>query len=329
MSAGAALPAGLVVRTPTYVEDGVAELEDVLELVTACDVAVVGEPDTGRDDLRGMLAGESNDRERTVLVEDASGALRGFVWIERDPTAGDSWCDVYVRPGTPPAAADALYDHGFALGLAAATAHRDREGATSWTLRTGAFAQDERLRAAIARAGLAQVRRFWRMRIDTDSPAVPATMPELPDGVTLVVARSEDELRRAHAVQQAAFADHWDFVPRSWEEWSRHFAERGLSEDGSWLLQVDGEDAAVLMLDETRADLGGGYVPILGVRREFRGRGLAALLLRRAFVRSREEGRSFVALSVDSTSPTGAQRLYERVGMTAARVIDAFARELD
>ena len=61
--------------------------------------------------------------------------------------------------------------------------------------------------------------------------------------------------------------------------------------------------AAVCLLDECRADLGDGYVRALGVRREFRGRGLAQLLLTRAFVYYRDRGRAGLQLGVDSHQP--------------------------
>lgn len=320
------LPEGYVVRTPTYTDDGIAELDAVAALVAACDIAVVGELDTGRDETLQMFTSPGNDRERTVLVEDASGRLVGLVWVELDTTAGDTWCDVYVDPASAEAT---LYDVGFAHGIAAASTHRAGAGAATWQVWTGCFTQDATLQEACVRNGFSLRRRFWRMRIESDSPAVPDVVPDLPAGVTLVVARSEEEQRRVHAVATEAFEDHWMSTARPWDEWLEHVTAHHPSPDGWWLLQVDGVDAAVLMLDESRADQGGGYVGTLGVLRAFRGRGLATHLLQRAFVRTRDEGRRFTALSVDSDSPTGAQRLYESVGMTAYRTIDAFSRPVD
>jgi hypothetical protein len=47
--------------------------------------------------------------------------------------------------------------------------------------------------------------------------------------------------------------------------------------------------------------------------------------LERAFAHYRAQGRRAVLLGVDSDSPTGAHRLYEKVGMRPHRVIDAWA----
>jgi ribosomal protein S18 acetylase RimI-like enzyme len=98
--------------------------------------------------------------------------------------------------------------------------------------------------------------------------------------------------------------------------------------DGWWLLTVDGVDAAICLLDESRADIGDGYVAVLGVRRQFRGRGLAQLLLRRAFVHYRDLGRAGTQLGVDAENLTGAVRLYEGVGMSAVRSVQGHALEL-
>jgi ribosomal protein S18 acetylase RimI-like enzyme len=78
-------------------------------------------------------------------------------------------------------------------------------------------------------------------------------------------------------------------------------------------------------MDDSRLEVREGYVRSLGVLREFRGRGLASLLLQRAFAYYRDRGCVSVSLGVDSASPTGANHLYEKVGMRSHRVIDAWS----
>jgi ribosomal protein S18 acetylase RimI-like enzyme len=65
------------------------------------------------------------------------------------------------------------------------------------------------------------------------------------------------------------------------------------------------------------------------VRKEFRGQGLAQLLLRRAFVRYRDLGRAGTQLGVDSENGTGAVRVYEKVGMQVIRAIQGFSQPVD
>ena len=65
-----------------------------------------------------------------------------------------------------------------------------------------------------------------------------------------------------------------------------------------------------------------GWVRILGVRQSFRGRGLGRALLLHAFAQFRSRGMQRVGLGVDGESPTGANALYESVGM---RIVSRFA----
>jgi ribosomal protein S18 acetylase RimI-like enzyme len=326
----AAWPVGLTVRPARYTAatDGAAPVPDpddvsaVVALLRACDTAVVGEPDTGAEEIAGMFTGPITDRDATLLVHHGD-RLAAFVWIEHDADASETWVDVYVDPEHPD---PALYDAGFAHGLRTARLHRDAAGSRAdWSLRTGCFVTDAALVAAIERQGFERVRRFWRMSIPTGSPAIPATAPELPSGVTITVVRTDEERRRAYDLRNASFADHWHNVERSYEDWIGFHDADVMDPDGWWLLQVDGVDAAICLMDDSRLELGDGYVRTLGVAREFRGRGLATLLLQRSFVYYRDKGRRAVQLGVDSESPTGANHLYEKVGMRPERVIDAWS----
>jgi GNAT superfamily N-acetyltransferase len=324
-------PEGLSARPPRFV--GAAEdapepddLAAVVALTRACDTAVVGEPDSGAEEVVGMFTGPITDREATRLVHDADGSLVAFVWIERDLEARETWVDVYVDPERPDAS---VLDAGLEHGRRTALAHLAEAGGDGeWSLRTGCFADDAHLVAAVQRAGFERVRRFYRMGIDLTSADVPSEAPPLPDGVELVVVRTDEERRRAYDLRNETFQDHWHDVPRPFDEWLAFHDPEVADPDGWWLLTVDGVDAALCLMDESRAEMDGGYVRTLGVRREFRGRGLAALLLQHAFVYYRDKGRRTLSLGVDSESPTGAVRLYERVGMRPLRVIDAWSRAI-
>jgi ribosomal protein S18 acetylase RimI-like enzyme len=179
--------------------------------------------------------------------------------------------------------------------------------------------------AALAEHGLEPVRRFYRMRIESDSPEIPELMPQLPDGVEIVVRDDEETRRRIWALDMASFSDHYNFTPTPYDDWWSHFQGGTRDPEGWWLLTVDGEDAALCLLAEARAELGEGYVSVLGVKEEFRGRGLGSLLLRRAFVRYRDMGRTATLLGVDAENTTGAVGVYEAVGMRAAHTMQGWA----
>jgi ribosomal protein S18 acetylase RimI-like enzyme len=76
------------------------------------------------------------------------------------------------------------------------------------------------------------------------------------------------------------------------------------------------------------ADPDAGTVEELAVRRPWRERGLGMALLRAAFREFRERGCRRAVLVVDSESPTGATRLYERAGMRVEIAWDRWEKEL-
>jgi len=274
-----------------------------------------------------MFAIPTMDREASFLALDGHEAV-GVVWIEDDRTARDTFIDVFAPPG--PRARE-VQDLGFPCGIGAARRHRDSAPEPGpWTARTGCWTTDVDYAAAITAHGFTPARCFHRMRIASSSPMVPEVAPPLPDGVEIVVSDDDATRRRICAVDNDSFSEHYNFVPREYDEWWEHFSAGSTRDpEGWWLLTVDGEDAAICLLDESRADLGDGYVGVLGVRAAFRGRGLAQLLLRRAFVHYRDLGRAGTQLGVDAENGTGAVRVYEGVGMAVTRTIQGYTLPID
>src|SRR5262249_28756206 len=88
--------------------------------------------------------------------------------------------------------------------------------AGSALLRVGVGAGDQVLEHELERRGYRLIRHFFRMEIELidDLPK-----PEWPQGITVRTYRDEDA-RAVWEADNAAFADHWDFVPWRFEEWS-------------------------------------------------------------------------------------------------------------
>jgi ribosomal protein S18 acetylase RimI-like enzyme len=93
---------------------------------------------------------------------------------------------------------------------------------------------------------------------------------------------------------------------------------------------LDGDEVvgASLNYPERADDPGYGWIGSIGVRRPWRRRGVGEALLRRTFALLHARGLRKVRLSVDSQSPTGAERLYERVGMSVLRQSNTWECEL-
>jgi mycothiol synthase len=92
---------------------------------------------------------------------------------------------------------------------------------------------------------------------------------------------------------------------------------------------VEGKPAAMLLGDDSFAkDEGYGYVATVGVVPEYRGRGLAKLLLRQAFADDARRGRRGTYLHVDANNTTPALGVYLSVGMHLVLAIDVWRRTL-
>lgn len=319
---------GLPTRPLTYV-DGVVDPRDLAEairLVLGCEAAVADPPDTSPVDVEGMLAMPSMDRTATCFLLDGDEAV-GFVWVEKDQFEGVTGLDTYSLPWPGSAR---VRSQALAIGLDAARRHAAEEGSSTWKARSGGYVSDIDHLAVMTAAGMTPARRFYRMRIESSSPAIPAAAPALPEGMEIVVCDDDETRRVIHRVDNESFSEHWGWADYPYDDWWGYWQSR-LSRDpqGWWLLTVDGAPAAICLLDESRADREEGYVAVLGVLKEFRGRGLAQLLLRRAFVHYRDLGRTATLLGVDATNTTGAVALYEKVGMRPVMVMEAYEHALD
>jgi len=62
-----------------------------------------------------------------------------------------------------------------------------------------------------------------------------------------------------------------------------------------------------------------GWLARLGVRRDQRGQGIATAAITRALSGAQEAGFATAGLDVDTESPTGALRLYERLGFVPVK----------
>ena len=71
-----------------------------------------------------------------------------------------------------------------------------------------------------------------------------------------------------------------------------------------------------------------GYTELLGVRREYRGRGIAQALLADAIRRFTGAAMDVASLDVDSKNPTGALALYTKMGYRAVNRSMAWDKDL-
>jgi ribosomal protein S18 acetylase RimI-like enzyme len=154
----------------------------------------------------------------------------------------------------------------------------------------------------------------------------------LPGGLQLRPVRPE----QYQAILQAsneAFADHWGNTTTSWEEfegWIKHPDTDTLL----WHVAWDGAEIAGMVFgvipraENVEYQRRRGMLVNVGVRRPWRGRGLARALLAHAMRALQTRAITEAVLDVDTENTSGALRLYESLGFAPIRRVATYRKEL-
>jgi mycothiol synthase len=308
----AQLPAGFVCRAPTL-DDAPA----VAALIAACQQADIGRPEMTTEELLQDWQGIDLSEEAIVV-------------------AGGDGCIV--------ASADIL-NRSFVSVLVYGYVHPERRGrgigrflvdwGETWardrmtnapseariSVRHYIVASNTPARALVEQAGYPSVRGVYVMEIDLEqSPS-----PVWPEGVTVRTFVPGQDERATHEAHEDAFRDHWG-RPRSPFERFLSITRQSDFDPSLWFLAENGNEIVGVTLAKSVA--GRGWVDGVGVRRPWRGRGLALALLQHAFAAFYERGVRNVGLSVDAESLTGAPRVYHRAGMRVTQSYVIHEKEL-
>jgi mycothiol synthase len=183
-----------------------------------------------------------------------------------------------------------------------------------WYIRTNAFDWVEDEFRLYRRFGLEPVRFIKEMIRPLDALVVPRS----PDGVEIIQwDRSLDEGTR-EALNEA-FGDHWGSTQID-EDSFRHLIERSAIRLDLSFQAVAGSEVVGFSLngffpdDEQVTGRREGWVRSLGVKRAWRGRGVASALLESSFNAFLDAGLTHSMLGVDTENATGAFGLYEGLG---------------
>lgn len=281
------------------------------ELVVAADEAVQGWSDRSEGDLLDWWRMVDIDHDSWVL-EDGDGSIAAYAVVFPHGEVVD--LDGFVHPGWK--------GSGLGSWLIAAAEERARELGLAkvhgWSL-----SQDQDARRLFEGRGYREVRRFFQMLIELDSPPSPAKWPE---GIHVETFRIEDA-RAFHDALAEAFADEWSFVAMPFERWFELRVKAPDFDPTLWFVVCEGDEIVAVLRGEPERS-GAGYVAALGVRKRWRKRGIGLALLQHAFAEFYRRGQPCIALGVDAENPTGATRLYERAGMHIAYEVANYGKEL-
>jgi ribosomal protein S18 acetylase RimI-like enzyme len=253
-------------------------------------------------------------QQRTLVVR-AAGEVVGYGTVyHRDSEATElrSYVGVYVAP-----------------------AYRERgleDEITGWVIRAAAeilassvaaekyicawlYKQQEEAASRLERRGFEPVRHWWEMERLLDEDIVTSAARGID-----VIPWADEHSMPVRLVANAAFADHWGSTPMDEEAWRKRMLDSpGFRQDLSFVAAVGDELVGysyneVYEEDWEAAGRSEGWIGGLGVLREWRKRGAATALLGASMNAMRAAGLDAAMIGVDSSSPSGAQHLYQAVG---------------
>lgn len=314
-------PEGFGLRPPRP-----ADAEAIVAMMNAETEAFIGVPVASIDWVANMWTAPSADLEADfAVVHSEAGDLAGYLLVQGHPPYTEVFAVGVV----------ALPYHRRGLGSAIVAETERRAGRLvklappqrRVVMHAGALADEPRVSGLLSQHGYVEVRRLSQMQIDFEQP------PPAPDGVPGIEIRPlvTGQESAVYACISEAFDDDWSESFPTEEDWI-HSHVTGVSNfrPELWWLAWEGPTlaGALIGLPSADEDAALGYVGLLGVRRAFRGRGIAEALLRTSFVQFHSLGRPGVCLHVDTESVTGATRLYERVGMAIHPRFATWEKEL-
>ena len=157
----------------------------------------------------------------------------------------------------------------------------------------------------------------------------PPSPPLWAEGIRVrVFERGLDE-QVTYQTDEEAGKDKGYHTPLSVEGWvERMGLQRENFDPSLWFLACAGMEVVGVALNVHDRDPGTVWVDHLGVRREWRTRGIGKALLLHSFGEFYRKGLKTVKLSVDSKSLTNAPRLYESTGMKVIQQYHIYKKEL-
>jgi mycothiol synthase len=319
-------PESFTVR-PATLDDA----QDIVHLRNACAVERTGKPATNLQAIRGMMQMPGLDLQTdTLLAHGPEGQLAGFALVQDNPPSPLIYAQIEVGPRYWRTDVGAALCHW--IDERAHRAMPKLEPGARVALLQQRLSTDDAGRELLQGNGYRVVRHNFRMLAELKAPPPPAIMPE---GITIRPFLRDREGRSLIRALREAFRDNWGYVDRGleteYERWM-HLLDRDPDCDPApfWFVAVDGEEIAGFTLchPEMSEDPEMAWVYVVGVRPEWRRRGIALALLQHSFVALYQAGKRKVSLEVDAENPTGATRLYEKAGMHVKRRQEMFEKEL-
>lgn len=184
-------------------------------------------------------------------------------------------------------------------------------------------------RGLVERFGMSAVRFDDELHISLASIAAIESVADI-RMVGWDLARNEE----ARLVKNSAFEDHWGSAPIDPDNWAQQTTGFGSRLDLSFLALDERNEVVGLLLthrypaDDALTVKKYALIDNIAVLRNHRGRGIASALITRALHAYKADSLDFANLGVDADNPTGAHRLYTKLGFKLLRRSVIYEREV-
>ena len=276
-----------------------SDAPDIHALISACERSMYGRVQTDLTHVTADLTRPGVEPAKDVrLVRGPEGTLTGWAWVKHGRR-----CAINVHPehtgrGLGSALLDWAEERSRELGS-------DKLGQTVPDRDTGAA-------ELLTARGYNPIVHCWLLE---NVLATDVGEPVYPEGISIRAFRAEDA-PAMFDLYESAF-ETIQTSRYSFEEWSTLTIKRAAFAPESSPVAFAGDELVGLTISLENPETDEGYVDQLAVREDFRGRGIAKALLRKAFREFHLRGRS--TTTIWTHSDTGALPLYESIGMTVRR----------
>lgn len=297
------------------------DLGAVVALLNACDVAELGSPDTTIEDVENDWRAEGFDLSADAWVAVANqGSVVGYAYTGDQLRTGQLEADFWTHPDHVEAALSARL-----LRLVEQRARElaRRGGYKEALLEVYALAANAEKAELLRKQGYALSHTIYRMALDLDEQ--PA-LPPLPSSVAVRRFRAGDDERALYDAMRVAFADDRRRSDEPCAAWTARLTEHADFDPDLWFVAYVANQIVGAVLAYDHGDLG--WIKTLGVRPEWRGRGVGGALLGRTLEELRRRGQRHVELGVDTQNSTQPLRLYERAGFRVAFAYTSYVKPL-
>lgn len=244
--------------------------------------------------------------ETDIFVADSGDRLEGWVQVDLEPDIGRAVASLGVDPDL-----DAVTLRPRLLRVA----HERAKEAGADVMHVPIAGSDDLMRMAAGSIGLTASRVYIQMEYHPAPAYLQGDRRPIPDGFSPRSMEGLGEAARLTNLQNAAFEGMWGFAPNNVEEVEASLELPGQGpEQVLFLDDSDGRAVAYVWTKfEPSKGMSAGYVGMVGVHPDYRGRGLGEVITADGIRLVRDQGAGLVKLEVDRDNKP-ARRIYRDLG---------------